>query len=77
MGVASRVTGRQFQVIKGRTTIGAGVNNYPDLRRELNQKAATSEQGYLLAWDPGSLRKKRSVCRIGCRGTDAHPRHRR
>jgi len=50
--VASRAADGQFKYVKGRTTIGSGVNNYPDLRRELNQKAATSEQGYLLAWDP-------------------------
>jgi quinohemoprotein ethanol dehydrogenase len=50
--VASRAPDGDFKYVKGRTTIGAGVNNYPDLRRELNQRAAAGEQGYLLAWDP-------------------------
>ena len=50
--VASRLPDGQFKFVLGQTTIGAGVGNYPELRKELNAQAASSEKGYLLAWDP-------------------------
>jgi quinohemoprotein ethanol dehydrogenase len=50
--VVSRVPDGQFQFRLGRTTIGAGVGNFPELRRELNQKVSTGDKGYTLAWDP-------------------------
>jgi len=50
--VSSRLPDGQFKFVLGQTTIGAAVGNYPELRKELNEKAANSEKGYLLAWDP-------------------------
>ena len=49
--VSSRVPDGEFKFNLGRTTIGAGVTNYPELRRELNEQAG-NEKGYMLAWDP-------------------------
>ena len=42
----------QFKFELGRTTIGAGYSNEPELRKKLNAEAAEREKGYLLAWDP-------------------------
>ncbi|MEO8307668.1 MAG: PQQ-dependent dehydrogenase, methanol/ethanol family [Pseudomonadota bacterium] len=50
--VISRVPDGQFQFRLGRTTIGAGNGNFPELRREFNQKVNTGDKGYTLAWDP-------------------------
>jgi quinohemoprotein ethanol dehydrogenase len=50
--VVSRVPDGQFQFRLGRTTIGAGTGNFPELRREFNQKVNSGDQGYTLAWDP-------------------------
>ncbi|HTX24498.1 MAG TPA: PQQ-dependent dehydrogenase, methanol/ethanol family [Steroidobacteraceae bacterium] len=50
--VESRLPDGQFQFVRGRSTLGAGVNNYPELRRALNAEAAQREKGYLLAWNP-------------------------
>ncbi len=40
-----------FKFVLGQTTIGSGHGNYPELRKELNEKAK-NEKGYMLAWDP-------------------------
>jgi quinohemoprotein ethanol dehydrogenase len=50
--VESRVAAGQFKFVLGQTTLGAGVNNYPELRKELNAQAASRDKGYMLAWDP-------------------------
>ncbi len=42
----------QFKFMKGRSTLGAGFRNDPELRKTLNAEAARREKGYLLAWDP-------------------------
>jgi quinohemoprotein ethanol dehydrogenase len=42
----------QFEFKLGRSTLGAGYANDPELRRRLNQEAADREKGYMLAWDP-------------------------
>jgi quinohemoprotein ethanol dehydrogenase len=42
----------QFKFVLGRTTIGAGFRNEPELRKKLNAEAAAREKGYMLAWDP-------------------------
>ena len=55
--VASRLPEGQFKFVLGQTTIGAGVGNYPELRKQLNEQAASSEKGYLLAWDPVNQRE--------------------
>ena len=36
----------------GQSTLGAGVNNYPELRKQLNAEAEKRDKGYMLAWDP-------------------------
>lgn len=48
----SRLPDGEFQFKLGRTTLGAGVNNYPELRKQFNEQVQTSDKGYLLAWDP-------------------------
>ena len=50
--VESRLPDGEFKFVLGRTTLGAGVNNYPELRRELNAQADKRDKGYMLAWDP-------------------------
>ena len=42
----------QFKFVKGRSTLGYGFGNEPELRKALNAQAASREKGYLLAWDP-------------------------
>jgi quinohemoprotein ethanol dehydrogenase len=50
--VVSRLPDGQFKFVLGQTTLGAGVNNYPELRKQLNAEAAKRDKGYTLAWDP-------------------------
>jgi quinohemoprotein ethanol dehydrogenase len=50
--VESRLPDGEFKFVRGRSTLGAGVSNYPELRRELNAEAEKREKGYLLAWNP-------------------------
>ena len=50
--VFSRLPDGQFKFELGRSTLGAGVNNDPALRRKLNAEAERRDKGYLLAWDP-------------------------
>ena len=50
--VESRVAEGQFKFVLGQTTLGAGVNNYPELRKQLNAEAESRDKGYMLAWDP-------------------------
>jgi quinohemoprotein ethanol dehydrogenase len=50
--VTSRLAEGQFKFVKGQTTLGAGVNNFPELRKQLNAEAEKRDKGYLLAWDP-------------------------
>jgi quinohemoprotein ethanol dehydrogenase len=50
--VASRLPEGQFKFRLGQTTLGAGVTNYPELRKELNAEAGKRDKGYMLAWDP-------------------------
>ena len=50
--VVSRLPDGEFQFVRGRSTLGAGITNYPELRRQLNAEAERRDKGYLLAWDP-------------------------
>ena len=50
--VVSRLPDGEFKFRLGRTTLGAGVNNYPELRKQFYEKVQTGDKGYLLAWDP-------------------------
>ena len=50
--VVSELPQGEFQFKLGRSTLGAGVGNYPELRKELNHEAEIRDKGYLLAWDP-------------------------
>jgi len=50
--VVSELPKGEFQFKLGRSTLGAGVANYPELRKELNHEAEIRDKGYLLAWDP-------------------------
>ena len=50
--VESRLADGQFQFVRGRSTLGAGINDYPELRRQLDHEAGEREKGYLLAWNP-------------------------
>ncbi|MEJ0006752.1 MAG: PQQ-dependent dehydrogenase, methanol/ethanol family [Steroidobacteraceae bacterium] len=50
--VASRLAEGQFKYVRGQSTIGAAVSNYPELRKQLRVEAAEGEKGYLLAWNP-------------------------
>ena len=50
--VFSRLPDGQFKFVRGRSTLGAGINDYPQLRRKLNAEAERRDKGYLLAWDP-------------------------
>ena len=47
----------EFKFKLGRTTLGAGYSNDPDLRKRLNQEAADREKGYLLAWNPATQKE--------------------
>ena len=55
--VESRLPDGDFKFVLGRSTLGAGINNYSELRRELNAQAETRDKGYLLAWDPVKQRE--------------------
>jgi quinohemoprotein ethanol dehydrogenase len=55
--VESRLPDGQFKFVLGRSTLGAGVSNDPELRRELDAEAARREKGYLLAWNPVTQRE--------------------
>ncbi len=50
--VESRLPDGQFKFALGQSTLGAGVSNEPELRKQLNAAADTRDKGYLLAWDP-------------------------
>jgi len=50
--VVSRLPVGKFKFVLGQSTLGAGVANYPALRRKLEREADSRDQGYLLAWDP-------------------------
>jgi quinohemoprotein ethanol dehydrogenase len=50
--VISRVEDDDFKFELGKTTLNAGVGNYPELRAKLNKEAADREKGYMIAWDP-------------------------
>ena len=50
--VASALPDGQFKFVLGRSTLGYGYANYPELRKDLNAQAVSREKGYLLAWDP-------------------------
>ncbi|MBO9604150.1 MAG: PQQ-dependent dehydrogenase, methanol/ethanol family [Novosphingobium sp.] len=50
--VISRVDDDDFKFVLGKTTLAAGVGNYPELRKQFNQEAADREKGYMLAWNP-------------------------
>jgi quinohemoprotein ethanol dehydrogenase len=50
--LVSRLPEGQFKFVLGQSTLGAGFNNYPELRKQLNAEAATRDKGYTLAWDP-------------------------
>jgi quinohemoprotein ethanol dehydrogenase len=50
--VVSRLPDGEFKFVRGRTTLGAGVNNFPELRKEMREAVQTRDKGYTLAWDP-------------------------
>ncbi len=50
--VMSQLPPGQFKFNLGRTTIGAGYSNEPELRKQLNKEAESRDKGYMLAWDP-------------------------
>jgi quinohemoprotein ethanol dehydrogenase len=50
--VTSRLPDGQFKFVPGRTTLGAGVGNFPELRKEMNAATQVRDKGYVLAWDP-------------------------
>jgi quinohemoprotein ethanol dehydrogenase len=50
--IVSRLEDGKFKFVLGQTTLGAGVNNYQELRKELNAEANKRDKGYTLAWDP-------------------------
>jgi len=51
--VESRLPEGQFKFVLGQSTLAAGVNNYGELRKQLNAAPELQhDKGYLLAWDP-------------------------
>ncbi len=50
--VESRLPEGQYRFVLGQSTLGAGVGNDPQLRKQLNELAESRDKGYLLAWDP-------------------------
>ena len=50
--IISRLPKDQFKFVLGRTTLGAAVSNYPELRKEMNEAVQSRDKGYVLAWDP-------------------------
>jgi quinohemoprotein ethanol dehydrogenase len=50
--VVSHLPKDEFKFVLGRTTLGTGVNNYPELRKEMSAKVQNGDKGYTLAWDP-------------------------
>ncbi|HWW78823.1 MAG TPA: PQQ-dependent dehydrogenase, methanol/ethanol family, partial [Steroidobacteraceae bacterium] len=51
--VESRLPDGQYKYVLGQSTLAAGVNNYAELRKQLNAAPEMkSDKGYLLAWDP-------------------------
>ena len=51
--VESRLPDGQYKYVLGQSTLAAGVNNYAELRKQLNSAPEMkSDKGYLLAWDP-------------------------
>lgn len=50
--IVSRLPVGQYKFVLGQSTLAAGVNNYPALRRKLQREVDRRDQGYLLAWDP-------------------------
>jgi quinohemoprotein ethanol dehydrogenase len=56
--VESRLPQDQYKFVLGQSTLGAGVNNYPELRKQLNAAPQMkTDKGYLLAWDPVQQRE--------------------
>ena len=51
--VESRLPDGQYKYVLGQSTLAAGVNNYAELRKQLNAAPEMKhDKGYLLAWDP-------------------------
>ena len=50
--VESRLPDGKYRFVLGQSTLGAGVGNYPELRKQLDAIAERRDKGYLLAWDP-------------------------
>ncbi len=56
--VESRLPDGAFKYVLGQPTLGAGVNNYAELRKQLNAAPEMQhDKGYLLAWDPVKQRE--------------------
>lgn len=55
--VESVVADDDFKFVLGKTTLGAGYSNYPELRKKLAQEAADREKGYMLAWNPATQKE--------------------
>ncbi len=43
--VVSRLPDGEFKFVLGKTTLGAGVNTYPELRKQLKRGSADARQG--------------------------------
>jgi quinohemoprotein ethanol dehydrogenase len=50
--VSSRLPDGEFKFVQGQTTFGGGIRNFPELRKELNDRAEVLDRGYMVAWDP-------------------------
>jgi quinohemoprotein ethanol dehydrogenase len=50
--VISRLPQDEFKFVLGRSTLGAAVSNYPELRKQMSEAVQSRDKGYLLAWDP-------------------------
>jgi len=56
--VMSRIEDGKFVFRLGKTTIGSGRGNYPELRAEFNKKVNSGDKGYTLAWDPVAQKER-------------------
>ena len=50
--VVSRLPDGEFKFVLGKTTLGAGVGTFPELRKQLNSEVQVRDKGYILAWNP-------------------------
>ncbi|MGH8227465.1 MAG: PQQ-dependent dehydrogenase, methanol/ethanol family [Steroidobacteraceae bacterium] len=50
--IVSRLPTQKYKFVLGQSTLGAGVNDFPKLRKKLDREVQEGEKGYMLAWDP-------------------------